>query len=318
MHNDDRISVRARSLVWEAEGVISVELVHVDGVPLPAFEAGAHVDLHLPNRLTRSYSLCSRPGDVHRYVLGIGLDRASRGGSRWVHEQLRAGALLEISAPRNHFRLDEAAPAFALIAGGIGVTPILAMAQRLAELRKPVRMLYAVRHASAAAFTAELHALVPELTLHIDSEASLPPDLAGWLARLPRDTSAYCCGPAPMLDAFEAASARLGLADARVERFSAPVVSAASTVAPYTVVLQRSGRSVDVAPGISILHALMDQGIQVPYSCMAGACGTCETRVLDGEVEHRDSVLTPSEKARGDVMMVCVSGSKGQRLVLDL
>lgn len=316
----DLIEVRARTLTWEAEGVLSVELVRPDGAALPAFEAGAHVDLHLPlpsGGLTRSYSLSNAPGETHRYVLGIGLDRASRGGSRWVHEQLRPGALLKIGAPRNHFQLNEAAPAFALVAGGIGVTPILAMARRLAALGKPVKMLYAVRNAAAAAFLDELRRLVPDLTLHLDAQAGGPPDLAGWLGRLPQDTGAYCCGPAPMLDTFEAACAGLGLADAHIERFAAAPAPAEATAA-CTVVLEKTGRSVEVKAGTSILQALLDQKIDVPYSCMEGVCGSCETRVLAGEIDHRDGLLSAAEKARGDVMMICVSGCKGPRLVLDL
>lgn len=318
--SSDLIEVRARTLSWEAEGVLSAELVRPDGAALPAFEAGAHVDLHLPNAgggMTRSYSLSNAPGETHRYVLGIGLDRASRGGSRWVHEQLRPGALLKIGAPRNHFALNETAPAFALVAGGIGVTPILAMARRLAALGKPVKMLYAVRNRAAAAFLADLQALVPDLTLHLDAEAGGPPDLAGWLARLPKDTGAYCCGPAPMLDAFEAVCAGLGLADAHIERFAAAPTRAEATTA-CTVVLEKSGRSVEVPSGTSILQALLDLNVDVPYSCMEGVCGSCETKVLAGEIDHRDGLLSAAEKARGDVMMICVSGCKGPRLVLDL
>jgi ferredoxin-NADP reductase len=321
------LTVRVRTMTWEADGVLSVELVAPDGATLPGFEAGAHIDLQLPvpgaagGMLPRSYSLCNDPRESHRYVVGVGRDRASRGGSRWVHEQLRPGALLQISAPLNHFRLNESAPAFALIAGGIGITPILAMARRLHALGKPVRALVAARSREAAAFVAEMRALVPGVQLHLDSEAGAPPDLAGWLAALPRDTGVYCCGPAPMLDTFERACATLGLADAHIERFAAAPAAPGAAAAPaagFTLVLERRGRDIEVPPGKSVLDALLDAGVDMPYSCMEGVCGTCETRVLDGEIDHRDGVLSAVEKQRGDVMMVCVSTCKGSRLVLDL
>jgi ferredoxin-NADP reductase len=325
MNASSPLTVRVRSLSWEADGVLSVELVTPDGAALPAFEAGAHVDLQLPvpgvagGTLPRSYSLCNDPRETHRYIVGIGRDRASRGGSRWVHEHLRPGALLQISAPRNHFRLNEAAPAFALIAGGIGITPILAMARRLHALGKPVRALVAARSREAAAFIAEMRALVPGLQLHLDNEAGAAPDLAGWLAALPRDTGVYCCGPAPMLDAFERTCATLGLTDAHIERFAAaPAAPGAAPAAGFKLVLERRGLDIEVPPGKSVLDALLEAGVDVPYSCMEGVCGTCETRVLDGEIDHRDGVLSAVEKQRGDVMMVCISTCKGSRLVLDL
>lgn len=322
MNLESALTVRVRRLTWEADGVLSVELVSPEGAPLPPFDAGAHLDVKLPllgGALTRSYSLCNDPSETHRYVVAVGLDRATRGGSRWVHEQLRAGALLSISAPRNHFRLNEAAPRFALVAGGIGITPLLAMARRLQTLGKPVRVLIAARHRAAAAFVETMGRLAPELTLHLDSEAGGPPDLKGWLSALPKDTGVYCCGPAPMLDHFEKACAALGLADAHIERFTAaPPPPDAPAPGGFTLVLEKSGRSIEVPAHQSVLDALLDAGIDVPYSCMEGVCGTCEMRVLDGEVDHRDGVLSAVERKRGDVMMVCVSRCKGERLVLDL
>ena len=310
--------LRVRALTWAADGVLVVDLVHPTGAALPAFEAGAHVDILLPNGLSRSYSLCNAPAEQPlRYQIGVGKDRASRGGSRYVHEQLRPGAVLKVSAPLNHFKLNEAAPAFALVAGGIGVTPVLAMARRLAAIGKPVQMFYAARSREAAAFADELAALVPQLTLHCDDEAGGPPDLAGWLARLPKNTGTYCCGPAPMLDSFERACATLGLADAHIERFTARAATGPELGA-CTVTLQRTGHSVEVKAGTSILDALLNAGLDLPYSCKEGVCGTCETRVLSGDIDHRDGVLSPAEQQKGDVMMICVSGCKGPALVLDI
>jgi len=322
MSSAETLNVRVRSMTWQAEGVLSVELTALDGGALPPFEAGAHVDLQLPlpgGTIGRSYSLCNDPRETHRYVVGIGRDRASRGGSRWVHEQLRPGALLRIAAPRNHFRLNESAPSFALVAGGIGITPLLAMARRLQALGKPVRALLAARDRASAAFVDELRALVPDTTLHLDAQAGGPPDLHAWLAALPRDTGVYGCGPAPMLDAFERACASLGLADAHIERFTAaPAPPDAPAPGACTLVLERSVREIAVPADKSLLDALLDAGVDVPYSCFEGVCGTCETRVLDGEIDHRDGVLSAVERKRGDVMMVCVSRCKGARLVLDL
>jgi ferredoxin len=193
------------------------------------------------------------------------------------------------------------------------------MARRLAALGKAVRMLYAVRSRSAAAFLDPLQALVPDLTLHVDDERGAPPDLAAWLASLPKDCSCYCCGPAPMLDAFEAASRAAGLADAHIERFSAlPPAVPSSRVSDCIVVCERSGREIEVPAGTAVLQALLDAGIEVPHSCQEGLCGTCETRVIEGDVEHRDAVLSEAERRASSVMMVCVSRPKGPRLVLDL
>jgi ferredoxin-NADP reductase len=236
-----------------------------------------------------------------------------------VHEQLRPGALLSISAPLNHFRLNEATPGFALIAGGIGITPILAMARRLHALGKPVGVLLAARDRTAAAFVDTMRSLVPDTALHLDSEAGGPPDLRAWLATLPKGTGVYCCGPSPMLDAFEKACAELGLADAHIERFTAaPPPADAPAPGGFTLVLERSGLSVEVPAGKSVLDAVLDAGVNMLYSCMEGVCGTCETRVLEGDIDHRDGVLSAVERKRGDVMMVCISRCKGPRLVLDL
>jgi ferredoxin-NADP reductase len=310
------------AITREADGVLSIELRRADGAALPAGEAGAHVAVHLPldsGMLVRHYSLCGHPGDGTRYTIGVSLDRASRGGSRWVHEQLRPGQRLKIGGPHNHFVLREQAPRYALLAGGIGVTPILAMARRLAALGRRMQMLYAVRTRAAAAFLDTLQSLVPDLVLHVDDERGAPPDIAGWLARLPKDTGCYCCGPAPMLDAFERSCNEHGLVDAHVERFTAPAAPVDAAAGPDCIVsCSRSGREVIVPAGSSVLQALLDAGIDKPFSCQEGVCGTCETRVLAGDVEHRDGVLSDAERREGAVMMVCVSRPRGARLTLDV
>lgn len=309
------------TLRFEAEDIISVELHPVPGTEFPAFTAGAHIDLHLPNGMERSYSL-SNPGEERgRYVVGVLRDRASRGGSRCVHEQLRVGMRLPISAPRNNFPLHEEAGHSVLIAGGIGVTPILCMARRLKAIGRSFEVMYFARSRPGAAFVAELQALGMPLHLHFDDEQGGPPDLQALLSRRAPEaqTHYYACGPTVMLDAFEKTCAALGHENAHIERFTAVEVAASPDAqATYTVELHRSGRSLTVTPAKSLLDTLLDAGVEVEHSCCEGVCGSCETRVLAGEPDHRDSVLSAKERAANKVMMVCVSGCKSSRLVLDL
>jgi ferredoxin-NADP reductase len=309
------------TLRHEAEDVISVELRPVEGTTFPAFEAGAHIDLHLPNGMVRSYSLFNDSRENHRYVVGVLKDRASRGGSRCVHEQLRVGTRLQISAPRNHFPLHEDAAHSVLIAGGIGVTPILCMGRRLQAQGKSFEVIYFARSRKSAAFIPEIEALGVPVHWHFDDEQGGPPDLKALLARRApnADTHHYACGPAVMLDAFEKFCGELGHPNAHIERFSAVEVKASADArASYTVELRRSGKTFEITPEKSLHQWLLDIRADVPFSCEEGVCGSCETRVLEGDVDHRDSVLTAAEKASNKVMMVCVSGCKSSRLVLDL
>ena len=315
------LNVFVHTLRYEAEDILSLELRPVEGTELPAFSAGSHIDLHLPNGLVRSYSLLNEPQERHRYLLGILKDRASRGGSRCVHEQLRIGQRVSISAPRNHFALHEEASHSVLVAGGIGVTPILCMARRLTALGRPFELLYFARSRRSAAFVAELQALGMPLHLHFDDECGGPPPLKRLLAERSAPVGAhyYACGPAVMLDAFEKACAELGYAEAHIERFAAvEVAAAADAQQQYTVELKRSGQVFTVRPEQSLLAALKAQQVRLDTSCEEGVCGSCETRVLAGTPDHRDSVLSAAEKSTNQVMMVCVSGCKSERLVLDL
>ena len=305
----------------EADGVMGVELRPVGGGEFPAFDAGAHIDLHLANGLIRNYSLVNAVGERHRYVIGVLRDRASRGGSRYVHDTLRVGARLDISAPRNNFPLHEDAPYTVLVAGGIGITPILCMARRLKELGRPFELMLFARSRASAAFVDELHALGAPLTLHFDDEQGGPPDRQALLARCEHGARAhyYACGPAVMLDSFEKICAGLGYGNAHIERFAPIEVKAATDArANFSVELKRSGKVIQITPAKSILQTIIDEGVHVEYSCMEGVCGTCETKVLEGTPDHRDSVLSPAERASNKTMMVCVGGCKSERLVLDL
>jgi len=307
---------------WEADGILSVEFRPASPqVQFPSFDAGSHIDLHLPNGLVRSYSLCNPSSDRQRYVVGVLNDKKSRGGSRYVHQQLRVGMTLQISPPRNNFELHEDAPHTVLVAGGIGVTPIFCMLQRMAAAGRPVEFVYCARTRREAAFLESIEALTASgirLTTHFDEEQGGPPDLAKLLADKGADSHYYCCGPTPMLDAFEKTCEHLGYANAHIERFAAVAVPAADQTESFIVKLERSGKTVEVPPGKSILDSLIDAGLNPDHSCKEGVCGACETQVLDGEIEHLDGILTKRERESGKVMMICVSRCKRGPLVLDL
>jgi len=319
------LTARIHAMCHEAQGVISIELRPAEGAAaFPPFTAGAHIDLHLPNGLVRSYSLLNSQDDGQRYVIGVLHDRNSRGGSRHVHEQLRIGTQLPISAPRNNFALDESARHSVLVAGGIGVTPMLSMLDRLVALSRQVDVIYCARSRREAPFVERVKALALDgdvrVTWHFDDERGGPPRLDELLAACPADTHVYCCGPGPMLDAFELACAEHGYANRHIERFSAAsdVADAAMAQEGYRVELRRSGKTLDVPVGASLLDTLLEAGVKHDFSCREGVCGACETKVLAGEVDHRDSILGKAERAANKTMMVCVSGCRKGPLVLDL
>jgi len=313
-----RLDLRVQALSWEAERVIGIELRRPDGGDLPAFTAGAHIDLYLPNRLVRSYSLVNSATERARYRIAVALDRDSRGGSRWLHEALRVGDRLLVGPPRNDFALVEDARHSLLIAGGIGITPLWSMIQHLAALGRSWALVYGARTRGAAAFHAPLRALQAQgaaVTFAFDGEpGGAMPDVGALVASAAPDTELYCCGPRPMLGEFEAATQ--GHGRAHVEYFQpkhAPV-----PIGGFSVRLARTGRTVAVAPGRSILAALEEAGVAARFACRDGLCGSCETIVLDGVPDHRDTVLSERERAANRTIMICCSGSKTDPLVLDL
>ncbi len=317
------LNALVHTMRYEADGIISVEFRPASkDVDFPAFDAGSHIDLHLPNGLVRSYSLCNPSSDRQRYVVGVLNDRKSRGGSRYVHQQLRVGMTLPISAPRNNFKLQEGAGHSVLVAGGIGVTPIWCMLQRLVAIGRPVEMLYCARTRKEAAFCESIAALAAEnsvqLTWHFDDEKGAPPNLAELLAGKGADSHYYCCGPTPMLDSFEKSCEQLGYPNAHIERFAAVHVEAPAASETFVVECARSGKSVEVPPGKSILDSLLDAGLSPDHSCKEGVCGACETKVISGEIDHRDGILTKAEQAANKTIMICVSGCKRGPLVLDI
>lgn len=313
----DRLTLRLESIRHAAQGIQVFEFVDPEGAPLPPATAGAHVDLHLPNGMTRSYSLLQADESPARYLVGVKLDPHSRGGSRYMHEQLRVGTTLALSAPRNHFPLREDAAHSVLIAGGIGITPVWCMAQRLQQIGASWELWYACRSRADLAFLPELARFGERVRLHVDEEAGGVLDLAAIVDRAPAATHFYCCGPGPMLAAYEAATARLAPETVHLERFGAsqPVQVSGGG---FVVQLARSGVELAVPEGSTLLEVLGENGIAVDSSCQAGICGCCEVRVLEGEVDHRDEVLTPAQRAANTSMMACCSRAKGARLVLDL
>ena len=310
------LKLRVTSIAWKSETVRMIELRSPTDEALPPFEAGSHVELHLPTGFTRSYSLVNPQHERDRYVLGIARDPTSRGGSTFIHDSLRVGDILRVGPPRNLFRLDEEVPSAVLIGGGIGVTPLVSMAARLDDLGRDWTMHYAVRTRDDAAFARELTRFGDRVHIHVDDETGQVLDLASVVSTCPPGSHLYCCGPKPMMEAFGTLTEALDPARIHVEHFT-PIAEAA-VGGGYLVELKRSGRTVAVPEGSTILEALSNAGVPTQSSCQRGVCGTCETRVLAGLPDHRDSLLSPSERAANDTMMICCSGSLSERLVLDL
>jgi len=309
------MDMRLTAIRYAAQSVNLLEFRRADGAVLPPIEPGAHVDLSLPNGMTRQYSLVTADEDGTAYVVAVKRDLASRGGSVFIHDHLRVGQIIQVGGPRNNFPLQADAAHTVLFAGGIGITPIWCMAQRLEKLGAPYELHYACRDRGDAAFLAELERL-SRVHIHFDSEAGGFLDLEAIVDRAAAGAHFYCCGPTPMLKAFERATQGIAPANVHVEYFTN--AQSAATAGGYEVQLHESGRRFSIPSGKSILHALIDAGLDVPYSCEQGICGACETAVVSGTPDHRDSVLSEEERWAGKTMMICCSGSKSPLLVLDI
>jgi tetrachlorobenzoquinone reductase len=318
---DSNMPVRVKRISYEAENVNSYQLVALTGGDLVPFAAGCHIDLHLPNGMIRSYSLLNDQSERNRYVVAVNQDATSRGGSSFIHETVRVGDIINISHPKNNFVLQEDAAHSVLIAGGIGITPLLSMIRRLETLGRSWELFYAARTRVAAAFLDELNSLRPCIhsNLHVNFDQEPPGrmlDLPAIVKDAPSNAHLYCCGPVPMLEAFEAATANRPGNHVHVEYFKAKEEPAAE--GGFEVKLARSNRTIVVPAGKTILNALLDVGIAASYACTEGVCGTCETRVVEGIPDHRDAFLSKEEQAANKTMMICCSGSKSSTLVLDL
>ncbi|MEU1176348.1 PDR/VanB family oxidoreductase [Streptomyces sp. NPDC005820] len=291
-----RLRVAARETV--AEGVVRLRL---EGRELPRWEPGAHIDLVLPSGLVRQYSLCGDPADRSAYTVATRLVADGRGGSREVHERLPQGTEVEVRGPRNRFPLI-AAPAYVFVAGGIGITPLLPMLRALPE-DADWRLVYAGRSRASMPFLAEVEKLGGDRVTVVEGR----PDLDAELADLPAGTVVHCCGPEGLM-----AAVAERVPSVRVERFAPQTVSGAA----FEVELRRSGRTLTVAADSSVLAAVRAEFPGTLYSCEQGFCGTCRQRVLEGEVDHRDELLTDAERV--DSLLICVSRARGERLVLDM
>ena len=294
----------------------------VDGAPLPAYKPGAHIDLHLPNGMLRQFSLVAPAANPDSYTVGVKRDENSRGGSRYIIDEMKVGDQIKISAPRNNFPLVEDAEQVTLFAGGIGITPIWCMVQELAACKHSWKLYYACRSRADMAFLEPLKQLAPDsVHLHFDDEAGGVFNIAAAITATPTGAHLYCCGPNPMLKAFEAAAAGRARNLIHVEYFTPKEEAAAgqeSKLGGFWVELARSGEEYFIPPGKKVLEVLFDAGVDVDYSCELGICGACETRVISGIPEHHDSVLSEEEQAANDKVMICCCGCKSERLVLDL
>lgn len=309
-------TLRVTDKTTVAAGVCALTLQLPDGDRLPEWAPGAHIDLVLPGGLTRQYSLCGDRWDAHRYKVAVLREPDGRGGSAYVHDTLAVGDEVVIGGPRNNFHL---APAtrYLFIAGGIGITPILPMLHAASAAGVPWTLLYGGR-------TRETMAFVDGLTSDLGGEVRIWPkdefghlDLDGAVAGQPAGTKVYCCGPAPLLAAVETACADLPDGHLRIERFVPKDNPPPVRSEPFEVELHRTGTVVTVSPEVTVLEALREAGVPVLSSCAQGTCGTCETPVLAGIPDHRDSLLTDAERRANRSMFVCVSRSCGDRLVLD-
>lgn len=317
---EELLTVQVRKRQLQGDGVVVLDLIPVGGAKLPAFEAGAHVDIHIAPGLVRQYSLCSDPADSAVYRLGVLRDPASRGGSTSVYDTLLEGAEVQISAPRNLFPLASEARRSILIGGGIGITPMIAMAYALHAKGEDFELHYCGRSRSRSAFLDELQsaAFAERVHTHFDDEAPAQKlDMDRVLGQAESGVHVYTCGPSGFMDWVIGESVKHGYADDHIHReyFQIEVDNSGAS---FEVVAARSGKTVQVAEGQTILAALADVGIQIKISCEQGICGTCLCDVLEGEPDHRDVYLTDDEKQANDQILICCSRAKSKKLVLDI
>ena len=315
------IAVKVQRKALEAQDIASFELVKPDGSALPGFSAGSHIDVQMPGGLTRQYSLCNDAAEQHRYRIAVLKDPASRGGSVNMHDAVNEGDTLLISEPRNHFPLVHAERTL-LLAGGIGVTPLLCMAQRLAHAGSEFEMHYCTRSPSRTAFRDEIAKAdwAERVQFHFDDGADAQKlQLEKLLARPDAGTHVYVCGPTVFIDWVVKTADRLGWPKDQVhlEYFGAAPQDTAGDRA-FQVKIASSGATYDVPADKTVVHALQEHGIEILVSCEQGVCGTCITRVLQGECDHRDLYFTDEEKSKHDQFTPCCSRAKSSVLVLDL
>lgn len=320
--NAATLQVRVAAKHSVATDIATFDLVDVEGRALPPFSAGSHIDVHVTDQLVRQYSLCNDSSENHRYLIGVLHDGKSRGGSAAMHERLKVGDVVRISEPKNHFPLANGAKRSVLMAGGIGITPILCMAERLAASDADFELHYCTRSRDRTAFRDRIasSSFATQVKFHFDDgEATQRLDLAATLASPQPGVHLYVCGPKGFMDAALAAARDAGWPSDRLhyEFFSAEVAPSASDES-FEVKLASSGRVVLVAKDQTVIQALAAAGVDIPTSCEQGVCGTCLTRVIDGIPDHKDLFMAPEEQALNDQFTPCCSRSKTRQLVLDI
>jgi tetrachlorobenzoquinone reductase len=303
-----------------AKDVVRLVLRRPNGESLPAFSAGAHLDLFLANGLTRQYSLTNDGREPDRYEIAVSRALNSRGGSSYVHEMLCPGVALEVSEPRNNFALQPGHETIFFVAGGIGITPIRSMIRHCERQGFKWRLLYLARSRERAAFYAELETFgTGRVHFHFDDEAGNVFDFTDPAFVLEAGVPIYCCGPAPVMNAVGEIASRHPDCPVYFEWFAAPSITADSPSSTgFDVKLDRSGRVLHVSEDKSILQVLEEHGYELPCSCREGMCRTCETKIVEGVPDHRDYVLSQRERDAGQTMMICVSRAKSPVLILDL
>lgn len=321
MNSSSTLCVKIARRTQETADIVSLEFRSSDGGSLPAFAAGAHIDVHVAPGVVRQYSLCNPPSERNRYVIAVLRDPASRGGSLAIHEGFSEGAIVEISAPRNHFPLTPGIRSI-LIAGGIGVTPLLCMAESLQAEGNDFSMHYCTRSKDRTAFLNRIQqsTFASRVAFHFDDgEPSQKLDLDTVLAQAGSAEEIYVCGPSGFIDWVCATAERAGIAKHRLrfEYFNAKSVDTSCDGA-FEVKIASTGQVFRIPEDRSITSVLCDSGIDIYTSCGEGTCGTCLTRILEGEPEHRDVFLTDDERAAGETFTPCCSRAKSSLLVLDL
>ncbi len=314
---DGELALRLAEIAYGADGINLYRFDAPTGVALPAFEPGAHVDVQACDAHRRQYSLLWPPARPGSYTIAVQVDEAGRGGSRALHYDSVVGRDYRLSAPRNHFRLQPGAARYVLFAGGIGITPIVSMYRQLKRDGAQVQLHYWCANPARTLFLDELRG-DPNVTLHHASPGGgRAPRIGDLIRDLPADAQLYCCGPEAMLAGFDAACATRPDGSWHRERFGADA-SASLPADTFQVRLARSDRTLTVGAGETLLQVCLDAGVDVSYSCEEGVCGACEVKVLAGQVEHRDSILSPARRSESRCMMICCSRGTGVSLVLDL
>lgn len=322
MSTADTLRVRVAAKTQEAQDICTFDLVAVDGVALPAFTAGSHIDVHVPGGILRQYSLCNAQSETHRYQIGVLRDAASRGGSQAMHEAVLVGTELTISAPKNHFALAPGARHSLLLAGGIGVTPLLSMAQTLAAQNASFELHYCSRSSARTAFMPRITSstFAEQVQFHFDDgDAAQKLDMAAVLGAPKADQHVYVCGPKGFMDAVLNTARAAGWPQDQLHyEFFGSEVKSLETDGSFEVEVEGSGQVVIVPKDQSVVQALLAAGIEVQTACEQGVCGTCLTRVVAGKPEHRDQYLTAAEQAANDQFLPCCSRALSPRLVIAL